>query len=61
MDDDLVGKVTISDSLGKIHFPKILEQAPFKTEQRNVQIRQFCLVYHASKHSDCCNIVLKPT
>ncbi len=30
MDDVLVGKVTISASLMKIHFPKISEQAPLR-------------------------------
>ncbi len=31
MNDVLVGKVTISASLKKIHFPKISEQAPLST------------------------------
>ncbi len=36
MDDVLVGKVTISASLKKIHFPKISEQAPLKFWEQNV-------------------------
>ncbi len=32
MDDILVGKVAISASLKKIHFPKISDQVPLSTE-----------------------------